>query len=44
MSLKLTDSGSPVVKPSTCFENLLLSLKIHSVVRFSDNVLKTNFE
>ena len=27
MLLKLTDIGPPIVKPSTCFKNLLLNLK-----------------
>ena len=31
MSLKLKDSGPPIVQPSNCFKNLLLNLKIHSV-------------
>ena len=33
MLLKVTDSGSPVVQPSTYLKNLLLNLKLHSVFR-----------
>ena len=44
MSLKATDSGPPIVKPSTCFKNLLLNLKVHSVASFINNFLKVSFE
>ena len=43
MSLKVTDSGPPVVQPSTCFKNLLLNFKVHSGASFSNNLLKINF-
>ena len=44
MSLKVRDSGPPIVQPSTCFKNLLLNLKVHSVSSFISNLLKTSFE
>ena len=44
MSLKVTDSGPPIVQPSTCFKNLLLNLKVHSVASFVNNHLKISFE
>ena len=44
MSLKVTDCGPPVVQPSTCFKNLLLNLKVHSVASFINNLLKISFE
>ena len=43
MSLKVTDSDPPIVQPSTCFKNLLLNLKVHSVASFI-NLLKMSFE
>ena len=44
MSLKVTDSGPPIVQPSTCFKNLLLNLKVYSVASFINNLLKISFE
>ena len=44
MALKVTDSGLPIVQPSTCFKNLLLNLKVHSVASFINNVVKISFE
>ena len=44
MSLKVTDSGPPIAQPSTCFKNLLLNLKVHSVASFTNNVLKISFK
>ena len=44
MSLKVTDSGPPIVQPSTCFKNQLLNLKVHSVASFIYNLLTINFE
>ena len=44
MSLKVTDSGPPIVQPSTCLKNLLLNLKLHTVASFTNNLLKINFE
>ena len=44
MSLKVRDSDPPIVQPSTCFKNLLLNLKVHSVSSFISNLLKTSFE
>ena len=44
MSLKVTDSGPPIVQPSTCFKNLLLNLKGHSIASFIKNLLKISFE
>ena len=32
MLLKVTDSGPPIVQPSTCLKNLLLNLKVYSAV------------
>ena len=32
MSLKVANSGRPIGKPLTCFEDMLLNLKVHSVV------------
>ena len=43
MSLKVTDSGPPIVQPSTCFKNLLLNLKVLSVASFINNLLKISF-
>ena len=40
MSLKVTDSGPPIVQPFTCFKNLLLNLNVHSVESFTNSVLK----
>ena len=40
MSLKVTNSGPPIWKPSTCFEVMLLNLKVHSVASFFNNLLK----
>ena len=40
MSLKVTNSGPPIWKPSTCFEDMLLNLKVHSVASFFNNLLK----
>ena len=31
MSLKVRDDDPPIVQPSTCFKNLQLNLKVHSV-------------
>ena len=44
MSLKVKDSGPPIVQPSTCFKNLLLNLKVHSVASYINNLLKISFE
>ena len=44
MSLKVTDSCSPIVQPSTYFKNLLLNLKVRSVASFINNLLKISFE
>ena len=44
MSPKLTNSGLPIVQPSTCLKNLLLNLKVHSVASFINNLLKISFE
>ena len=44
MSLKVTDSGPPIVQPFTCFKNLFLNLKVHSVGSFINNLLKISFE
>ena len=44
MSLKVRDSGPPIVQPSTCLKNLLLNLKVHYVVSFLNNLLKISFE
>ena len=44
MSLKVTDSGPPIVQLSTCFKNLLLNLELHSVAIFTKKLLKINFE
>ena len=44
MTLKVTDSAPPIVKPSTCFKSLLLTLKVHSVASFTKNLLDINFE
>ena len=44
MSLKVTDSGPPIVQPFTCFKNLLLNLKVHYVASFINNLLKISFE
>ena len=44
MSLKVTDSGPPIVQSSTCVNNLLLNLKLHSVASFINNLLKVCFE
>ena len=46
MSLKVTDSGPPIVQPSTCFKNLLLNLKVNSEARFinsSENQFRANW-
>ena len=43
MSLKVTDSGPLIVKPSTSFKSLLLNLEVHSVASFANNLLKINF-
>ena len=40
MSLKVTDSCPPIVQSSTCFKNLLLNFKVHSVAIFINNLLK----
>ena len=44
MSVKITESGPPIVQPSTCLKNLLFNLKVHSIASFIDNLLKTSFE
>ena len=45
MSLKVTDSGTPMVQqPPTYFKNLLLNLKLHYVESFINNLLKISFE
>ena len=44
MSLKVTDSGPPIMQASTCLKNLLFSLKVHSVASFINNLLKISFE
>ena len=44
MSLKVTDSGPPIVQPTTCFMNLLLNLKEYSVASFINNILKISFK
>ena len=44
MTLKVTDSGPPIVKPSTCFKSLLLTIKVHSVASYTNNLLNINFE
>ena len=41
---KITDSGPPILQPSTCFRNLLLNLEVQSVASFINNLLKINFE
>ena len=44
MSLKVTDSCPPIAQLSTCFTNLLLNLKLHSVASFINNLPKISFE
>ena len=44
MSLKVTNSGPPIVKPSIFKKNLLVNLKLRSVASFTNNLLKINFE
>ena len=44
MSLKVTDSGVPIVQLPTCFTNLLLNLKVQPVASFTNNLLKINFK
>ena len=46
MSLKVTDSGPPIVQTSTYLKNLILNLKVHSVVsllKSSANSFQTNW-
>ena len=42
--INFTESGPPIVQPSTCFKNMLLNFKVHSVVSFTNNHLKINLE
>ena len=44
MSLKVTDSGPPIVQPFTYFKNLLLNLKVYSAASFINNLRKTSLE
>ena len=44
MSLKVTDSRPMTVEKLTCFKNLLLNLKVHSVASFTKILLKIKFE
>ena len=43
MSLKVTDSGPPIVQSSTCLKNLQLNLQVHSVASFNNNLPKISF-
>ena len=44
MSLQVTDSGVLKMAPSTCLKNMLLNLKVNSVVSFINSLLKISFE
>ena len=44
MSRKVTDSDPSIIQPSTCFKNLLMNLKVHFVVSFTNYLVKINFE
>ena len=43
MSLKVANSGPPIARPSSSLKNLLLNLKVHSIVRFMNILLKNHF-
>ena len=42
MSLKITVSGPPSEKPSTCLKNHPFNFKVHSAASFINNLLKIN--
>ena len=42
MSLKVRDDDPPIVQPFTCFKNLQLNLKVHSVASKKRIYLVTN--
>ena len=44
MSLKVADNDLSMIQPSMFFENLLLSLKLHSVENLINDLQKINFE
>ena len=44
MTLKVTDTGPLIVQLSLCLKKMLLNIKVHSAVNFTNNILKISLE